>query len=64
MKRKIVTLPREPAVEAALSWACQNAYAYIGVALDQYVTPRNLTYEIDGMYAFITFREKQSCITE
>ena len=52
-------LPREQAVEAALSWAAQQSYSFSGDALTSYCALRNLEWTSDPMYGYITFIESE-----
>ncbi len=52
-----VILPREQVIEAALSWANQQSYAFAGDTLTSYCTLRNLEWSSDPMYSYITFKE-------
>jgi hypothetical protein len=51
-----VVLPREQAVEVALSWAAQQNYSFASDALTSYCTLRNLLWSSDAMYGYITFK--------
>jgi len=52
-------LPREPEIEAALSWAAQQSYSFAYRTIKAYCDKRNLTYTDDPMYGYVTFKEKE-----
>lgn len=51
-------LPREPEVEAALSWCAQQNYTFAFRTIQKYCDKRGLTYVADPMYGYVTFGVK------